>query len=259
MPSALNMASAEAGVEAESATHSGLVRPAGARVVRPVADALADDPVRAILERVRAEDGQQRFVERQVDHLPSARNPIPVMERREHGDRARLRGHHVCHGKGREGRRVGGTGRRGEARHGLHHGAEARPVAIWPVLPPTRDAHHDQARVGQRERVPAESPLLERAGDVIFDQDVRGPGEALEEGLAFGRRQVERDRALAAPVNLPPELTERLRPGANGVAAPGVLDLEDIGAEVGQHGGQHAAGDEARAVHHAEVGERPRR
>ena len=109
-----------------------------------------------------------------------------------------------------------------------------------------------------RERVPAEPPLLERAGDVVLDQDVRGPGEALEEGLAFGPRQVERDRALAAPVDFPPELAEGLGPGADGVAAPGIFDLEDVGAEVGQHRGQHAAGDEARAVHDAEVGERPR-
>src|SRR5207249_11866944 len=96
----------------------------------------------------------------------------------------------------------------------IYHRAEARTVAVGAVLPPARHAREDQTRVLGRERVPAEPPLLERARDEVLDEDVGVPDQTLEQRLAARVGEVERDRAFASRVDLPPELTALPEPGA---------------------------------------------
>ena len=182
-----------------------------------------------------------------------------MVERGQHRHRARLGGDHVSHGEGRQRGRFFRTGGGREARHRLDHRAEARTITVRSVLAPARDAHHHEPRVLPGERLPAEAPLLERPRHVVLDEDIGVLHELFQEGLSRRRGQVQRDRALAPGVDLPPELAEGLGPGAERIARPGILHLDDVGPEIGQHGGEHAARDQPRAVDHPEIAERARR
>ena len=199
--------------------------------------------------RVWAEQREQRLVERDVDDLANAGDLITVTKRRQHGGRARQGRHHVGHRERRQRRRaLGLTGGDGEPAHGFHHRAEAGPIAIWTVLAPTRDASDDEPPIEAEQDVGAQAPLLQRAGDEILDEDVGVADEALQQILASRVREVERHRPLAARVDLPPELAAVAQPRAQRIAATRVLDLDDVGAVIGEHRGQHATGDEPRAV-----------
>ncbi len=52
------------------------------------------------------------------------------------------------------------------------------------------------------------------------------------------------------------QLLAAVTPVAQRVAR-GRLDLDDVGAEIGELEGKHVAGDEPRQVEHAHAGERP--
>src|SRR5262249_30565285 len=93
-----------------------------------------------------------------------------------------------------------------------------------------------------------EAPLFQRAGHEILDEDVGVADQALQQILTAGMREVQRHRSLAARVDLPPQLPAVAQPRAERIAAARVLDLDDIGAVIGEDGGQHAAGNEPRAV-----------
>src|SRR5438128_98437 len=116
--------------------------------------------------------------------------------------------------------------------------ADAGALAVRSILAPARDAHHHAPRVLPGERLPAEAPLLERPRHVVLDEDIGVLHELSQEGLSRRRGQVQRDRALAPGVDLPPELAEGLGPGAERIARPGILHLDDVGPETGQHGGE---------------------
>src|SRR5581483_12333692 len=79
--------------------------------------------------------------------------------------------------------------------------------------------------------------------------------ETPEQGLATRVGEVQRDRALAARVHLPPQLAAIAQPRAQRIAAPRVLDLDDVGAVVGQPRREHAARDESGAVDDANAAE----
>ena len=92
----------------------------------------------------------------------------------------------------------------------------------------------------------------------IGDENVGLRGEAVQNGLAFGLREVERETSLVAGFEHPREIVLALRVAgqvrqvAIGVAGARRLDLDDVGAEVRQHGGGGRRGDEAGAVQNLE-------
>ncbi len=67
------------------------------------------------------------------------------------------------------------------------------------------DAHDDESRVGGVQRLPAESPPFERAGAEVLDQDVGVRSEVADEALPLLLTQVDRDAALVATRDLPPD------------------------------------------------------
>src|SRR5439155_19650651 len=66
-------------------------------------------------------------------------------------------------------------------------------------------------------------------------------------------------RAEAAPARggLPLRCSALRGPGAQRLAAPRILDLDDVRAVVGEGGREYAGGDQRGAVDDAEAGERP--
>ena len=123
-----------------------------------------------------------------------------------------------------------------------------RPLAVGPGFAEPGDRAMDQPGIGGLERLLPQSELGHDAGPIILEQDV-GAGEELEQdGTARLRAQVELDAALAAVVGdeiravLPAaEIAER-------IAALRMLDLDHVGAEIGEH---HAG--ERRRDHRAQL------
>src|SRR5207245_5585955 len=139
-----------------------------------------------------------------------------------------------------------------EAAHRLDHRSEPGPIAIGAVLAPTRDASKDETGIVGGQDVPAETPFLERAGQVVLDQDVGATAKPSQERLPARVGEIQGDRALAARVHLPPQLPTLAEPGAQRIAAARVLDLDDVRAVVGQDGREDTPGDQARAGDDAE-------
>ncbi len=78
--------------------------------------------------------------------------------------------------------------------------------------------------------------------------------ELVEHGPRLGLGQVERQALLVPGFQQPGEIVlagriaRQVGQVAVGIAGAGRLDLDDVGAEVGQHGGGRGRRDEARAV-----------
>jgi hypothetical protein len=89
-----------------------------------------------------------------------------------------------------------------------------------------------------------DADLVDHARPQVLDQNVRRVSQPMQLGDVVGRFQVEHDRALVAVLAVEIERghairPERRAPDARIVAALGLLDLENVGAHVGQqHAGQ---------------------
>jgi hypothetical protein len=140
---------------------------------------------------------------------------------------------------------------------------EAALPAARPVLSERRDRAVDQRGLARTEPVPAQPEALHHAGSAVLDEDVGLEHERARR--VAGRRvlEVERDRALAA-IDRREVLGVAVRdrwPLPHRVAL-GRLDLDDLGAEVGeQHAaerpGRHLAElDDAHALERAKGGGR---
>ncbi len=150
----------------------------------------------------------------------------------------------------------------GEPAHGFGEGGEAGASGVGARLAEAGDPGHDEVRAaGEQDRGRVEAQPLQGAGPEVLDEHVGGVDEA-EERVAFGRRlEVEGDRALVAPDQLPPEgdvvvgVPPAHAPGAV-TAAVGTLDLDDVGPEVPEVPRRPGAGDDGGQVEHPDVGER---
>ncbi len=100
------------------------------------------------------------------------------------------------------------------------------------------------------QRVRAKTHALQRAGTIVLDQHMRGVGELQQQLARLRVAQVQRQALLVARVGLPEERLAADLPVAQRIALARVLDLDHLGAEVGQLQRQHVARDEARQVEH---------
>jgi hypothetical protein len=198
-----------------------------------------------------------RLDQRQIDHLARAAADLDRAQRRERRGGAPQPGKRVGHGERRQHRRaVGKAVHRGKAGERLDQRAEARLVPPRPALAPAGHADHDQLRVAREQHVRTQAHLLERAGAIVLDQHLRRAGEA-EQQLAPGvLAQIEAEALLVARVDLPPQRHALRLPVPEVVAAARLLDLDHLGAEVGQHVRQDVARDQARQVQHPHAIER---
>src|SRR5262249_22968562 len=154
-------------------------------------------------------------------------------------------------------RPVGEPGDVAHAAHRLADGGEARPLAIRPGLPVARDAHQDELRVLARKRLPAEVPLLQRAGAEGLDHDVAVAGETPRDRLPFGLPQIERDRLLVARLHVPPErdAVAHPAPAPQRVTVARRLDLDHLGAEIGESLAAEGPGDQRAELEHPYAGQ----
>ncbi len=127
------------GRDGDEAAVLGLIHVARRGVVGAAADARLDLAGELIERGLGPEDREDRIEQRQVDHLTRAAALLDLAQRDQHGARAVEARDHVGERERRQHRRaVGEAVLRRESRHALHQAAEARLVAIGPVLPPAR-------------------------------------------------------------------------------------------------------------------------
>ena len=105
------------------------------------------------------------------------------------------------------------------------------------------------------QHVPAQAEAGHDAGAVVLDQDVGAVHEFEEGGLVGRVLEVHGDGALVAVPGHERRAfaVDEGRHVAGAVAAPGLLDLQHIGAMVGQHHRCIGAGEMAGQVQHQEA------
>ena len=150
------------------------------------------------------------------------------------------------------------------AAHGLGHDGEAGTVTVRTCLPVSADAQHDQAGIAAAELVIAQAPFLHGAGLEVLDQHVGLVDQLAHRIAAFGRAQIEHHTLLVAALHLPPhaEAVVQHAPLAQRVATAlprGIrrrLDLDHLGAEIGQGLAGEGAGDQLAEFEDFEAGQR---
>jgi hypothetical protein len=98
------------------------------------------------------------------------------------------------------------------------------------------------------QRLRSESQALERTGDERFHHDVEPRQHAKEERTSLRGLEVERDESFVAGVHLPPERLPLSRPLPQWVAGAGLLDFDDLGAEIGEQHAGDTSGHHPRQV-----------
>ena len=227
------------------------VRVAGRVVHAPVARAALDHAELVVHHRLHPEQGQDGLDDGQVDHLSGARG-VPGEQGGGHGLRGGDGGDAVGEAERGQGRRaVGFAGDGREAAHRLGEGAEAGPRRVRAELAERGDPRDDEARVDLGEHVGAEAPALQGAGAEVLDQHVGAGQETFEQVGAGGPGQVEGGAALVAAEQRPPQRHAVLggAVAAGRIALGGMLDLDDVGAEVSEDGGGERAGEQGGHVH----------
>ena len=110
---------------------------------------------------LRAEDGQRRLEQRQVDHLAGAALHARAPQRHHRGAGAVQAGRHVAEEHRRQHRlAVGEAVHRGEARVAFDQRAEAGLVAIRPGLAPARHARDHELGIERRAARRGRGPSL---------------------------------------------------------------------------------------------------
>ena len=160
---------------------------------------------------------------------------------------------------------AGRAGDRHQARHALHDEVVAGARGIGAVLTEAGDGAVDEAGIDRLEALVVQPVFLQAAELEVLDQHV-GCGDELSHGLsALGRREIERDGALAAIAGVViggrqvfpvVPFHEGRPPFAGIVAALRVLHLDDVGAEVGQHLPGPGTGKDAGKLDDADALER---
>jgi hypothetical protein len=94
---------------------------------------------------------------------------------------------------------------------------------------------------------------FQRARPIVLDQNLGALDEIEQQFLALRFAQIERQTQLVAGVGLPEQGMAFDAPGAQGVTLVRILDLDHLGAKIGQLQRHHVAGDETRQVEHRDA------
>ena len=164
---------------------------------------------------------------------------------------------------GLNGRAVGIAGEVEQPDPGQVVGVVPGSRRIRPVLAVAGDRAVDEPRVLLAQPLVADAEAVHHAGPERLEQHVGAAREPQQHVAAAGRLEVDPDGPLAAVQRQERRgrragigaLVLRLGP-ADVVAHPRVLDLDHVGAEVGQQQRAEAARQQAREVDHPQAAER---
>ena len=155
---------------------------------------------------------------------------------------------------------VAGAGHR--PAHRVQREVGALEVAVRAGLPEVGDRGHDELRLHLAQHVVAEPQPLHDAGPVVLDQHVGGRDEVEQALAALVGAEIEDDAVLVgveeqehAGAIEPGHVAEERGQGPSGVAA-GPLDLDHLGAGVGEDARAERARRVLRQVDYADVVQR---
>ena len=201
-------------------------------VAHPERDHTAGDEGAGLVDHA----GQRRGEEVDLDVLALTRRR-PRVEGREDPDRRMHAGDDVEDRDPRsEGGALGVAGEAHEAGDGLDHEVVAREVAALLAAAEAADRRIDDAGVARGDAVVVEPEARQAAGLEVLDEDVGATGELVGEAAVLLALEVEGDGALV-PVDgevVGRGLAAHRRHPAAGVVTARGLDLDDLGAEVGE-------------------------
>ena len=204
-----------------------------------------------VLRGMRAGLFPDRLVERHVDILADAAVYVSGAQghHRAHGgeDAGAVVGDHVARPHGRT---VGPAGLIGHAGEAQGDAVEAGLVAVGTGLSVAGDARHDQPRIAFAQRVGRQVHLLQRARPEVLDQHVGLRAEFAEQVLASGIGHVAGDASLRSILL---DIADR---SVDRLARPRPLQLDHVGAELGQHGRAVGRGEDLSGVDHGDAVER---
>src|SRR5262245_39479340 len=154
--------------------------------------------------------------------------------------------------------------------HQPAHRLQDRVIAgarrVRPGLAEAGDGAIDDTGVDRPDRLIVEAVALEIADLVILHENVAALGDVANDLLPLGACDVDGDRLLVAVgaeiegivvVRLACRVFQvRRAKGAGVVAAAGALDLDHLGAEIGQHLCRQRASKHAREVENLDAGKR---
>ena len=106
------------------------------------------------------------------------------------------------------------------------------------------------------QHIGPEPHFFERAGTEILDHHFAARRQIEQQIAAAAIAQAQRDALLIAGIELPMNADALGLPGAQRVALYRVLDLHDLGAEIGELRRYRIAGNEARQVDDPDAVER---
>jgi hypothetical protein len=132
-----------------------------------------------------------------------------------------------------------------------------RDLRLGPALTVAGDRAIDQARVGRGQRGIAEAKAVHDAGPELLDQHVGGADQRHQARCRALRLEVERDAALAA-IEQGKAGARRAEPGLVAtqlVAVSGPLDLDHLGAGLGQDQAGERSGQQRAEVNDLDAGE----
>ena len=231
-----------------------------------VADPLRRNARGEIVHRLVGEHADGGIDQRGID-IAALAGALAPLQRRQDADHRIDAGEDVRHRHAGAGRlAVRRAGQRHEAADALRHQIVAGARRIRPGLAEAGDRAIDQARAGRREARIVEAEFLQAADLEVLDQDVRLRRELAHDALAVLALEVAFDRALAAIGRMEIggaemavlALDEGRPPGARVVAGLRALDLDDVGAEIGQHLACPRPGQNAGQFQHANTSQRTR-
>ena len=146
--------------------------------------------------------------------------------------------------------RVGISLQLGHPRHRLDDVVVALAADVRTGLAEAVDRDVDQVRVDGPERVLAEAEALGDTRAEVLHEDVDGGKELQCDCLRVRLREIEHQAALAA-VDVRPRRADRaasMTEVAEAVATDGLLELDDLGAHVGEEHAGERAGDHLGGV-----------
>jgi hypothetical protein len=146
------------------------------------------------------------------------------------------------------------SGDRHQAAHALRDLVESRPVGVRAILAKAGNAGIDQARIDLAQRLVVDTEPLLHSRAEILDQHVGFFDQTLEGGEPFRRLQVERDAALVAMQVL--KIRSVARPAHRLFGVRRRLDLDDIGAPIGELARAGRPGPHPRQIEHGETRKR---
>jgi len=178
---------------------------------------------------------------------------LALAQRRLRADHREHAAHDINHRRAGAQRLAGRSGHIGEPGHKLHHFIERRTVLVGPAQKTFQRAI-DQPRIPLRQIGVAAAQPVHGAGCVVFQNEVGGGRQPVEQGPALVGFQIDGEAALVAVEGQKKSRGKADAPPRR--VAVGRFDLDHVGAEVGEDQARRWAHDGVAEFEHANAGKR---